>query len=282
VKKIIAAAAFAVIGTTSIASAADMAAKAPMYKAAPAVVSDWSGFYIGVNGGGGWSANNNGTLTGTDTGAGGILSPFGVPATFAAIGMPLGSSGGGLVGGQIGYNWQAANWVYGIEADGDWANITRSGTIVAGGGVGFNPGFAQVTVTGTSKLQGLETIRGRIGFLATPQFLLFATGGLALGQEQLTLQAVCPTCVPPLPSAGQTGINTTSTTQAGYAVGAGAEWKFVQHWTIKAEYLYVGLGNQHSTIAYNYGPISTGTLTTKQNYNIARVGLNYQFGASPY
>jgi outer membrane immunogenic protein len=49
-------------------------------------------------------------------------------------------------------------------------------------------------------------------------------------------------------------------------------------WSVKAEYLYVGLGNQSSTITYNYGGASTGTLTAKQNYNIARVGVNRHFG----
>jgi outer membrane immunogenic protein len=263
------------------ALAADMApasyTKAPA--AMPAAVYSWTGWYIGVNGGAGWSANNNGTLTGTDAGGGGILAPFGVPQTFSAVGLPLGSSSGGLAGGTVGYNWQMANWVFGIEADADWAGIKSANSIVAGGGVGFRPGSSQVTVTGTNKLQGLETIRGRIGFLATPQFLLFATGGLALGQENVTLQELCPTCVPPVPSAGITGINTTSTTQAGYAVGAGGEWKFAPHWSFKAEYLYIGLGNQSTTVPYTYtGTPSTATLTIKQNYNIARVGVNYQFG----
>lgn len=230
-----------------------------------------------MNGGGGWSANNNATLTAVDPGGFGTLFPFGVPSTFPSIGLPLGSSGG-LGGVQVGYNWQKANWVFGLEADGDWAGIKSSNAITAGGGIGFNPGATPVTVTGTSKLQGLETFRGRIGLLATPQFLLFATGGLALGQEQVTLQAVSPFGAPPLPSAGQTGINTTSTTQAGYAVGAGAEWKVAPQWSVKAEYLYIGLGNQSSTISYNYGPASTATLTVKENYNIARVGVNYQFG----
>jgi outer membrane immunogenic protein len=273
---------FGAVVLVAIGAAPALAADLPArtYTKAPVVVApvyNWTGFYVGVNGGGGWSANNNGTLTGTDAGTGGFLAPFGVPQTFSAIGLPL-SSSGGLAGGQIGYNWQMANWVYGFEADGDWAGIKRSTAIVAGGGVGFVPGDSQVTVTGTTKLQGLETIRGRIGFLATPQFLLFATGGLALGQEQVTLQAVCPTCGPSLPSAGQTGINTTSTTQAGYAVGAGAEWKVAPQWSVKAEYLYVGLGNQSTTVTYNYGVASSGTLTVKQNYNIARVGVNYQFG----
>ncbi|MGD0040476.1 MAG: outer membrane beta-barrel protein, partial [Isosphaeraceae bacterium] len=97
----------------------------------------------------------------------------------------------------------------------------------------------KVTVTGTDTLQGLETFRGRFGWVASPQFLIFATGGLALGQDSLTLQAVCPTCNPTLPSAGQTGTNTNSTTRAGYAAGGGFEWMIAPHWSLKLEYLFV-------------------------------------------
>jgi outer membrane immunogenic protein len=263
----------ALIGTPALA--ADMALKAPPPPAAPPCV--WCGWYVGVNAGGGWSANNNGTITGTDTDGGGILAPFGVPQTFAAIGMPLRSSGG-LAGVQVGYNWQTGNWVAGWEADADGAWIKGSNTIVAGGGVGFNPLFQQVTVTGTNKLEGLETFRGRVGFTASPPFLIYATGGLALGQDKLTLQAVCPTCAPPLPSAGQTGVNTTNNTRAGYTVGGGFEWMIAPHWSVKAEYLWVDLGNQSTTIAYNYfGFASTGTLTVKERYNIARAGVNWHF-----
>jgi len=279
--KLLLTAAIASLGQTTVASAADLPArtytKAPVPP--PVVVYNWTGFYLGGNGGYGWSANNNGTITGTDTSTGGILAPFGVPQSLAAIGLPLKSSGG-LAGAQIGYNWQMVNWVFGLEADGDWADLKTSSTIVAGGGVGFNPGFSQVTVTGTKKLEGLETFRGRIGFLATPQFLLYATGGLALGQDKVGLQAVCPTCGPALPSGTQTGINTASDTKAGYAVGAGAEWMFAPQWSVKAEYLFADLGRQSTTIVYNYngGGSSTGTLSTKQTYNIVRLGVNWHFG----
>src|ERR1700757_728059 len=86
------------------ASAADMAA--PPY--------DWTGFYSGLNGGGAWSHkcwNNNNNL--------GVV-------TNAAEGCH--NASGGLVGGQLGYRWQAANWVFGLEAQGDWADLKGSNT----------------------------------------------------------------------------------------------------------------------------------------------------------
>jgi outer membrane immunogenic protein len=256
------------------ASAADLPART--YTKAPVMVGpgyNWTGFYIGVNGGGGWSANNNAYLSGTYTGTSGVFEPFGFTSGVAPLVNSIGlRSAGGLAGGQVGYNWQMANWVFGFEADADWANINGQTNFTGcAAACGFN---VTQSYSAAKKLQGLETIRGRIGFLATPQFLLFATGGLALGQEQVSLQAVCPTCGPVL-----NAVNTSSTTQAGYTVGAGAEWKFIPQWSVKAEYLYVSLGNQSSTVTYIYGGgTSTGTVTAKQNYNIARVGVNYQFG----
>jgi outer membrane immunogenic protein len=262
----------ALIGTPALA--ADMEFKAPP----PAPACIWCGWYVGLNGGVGEWANSNGVLSGTDTGVGGILEPFGVPLTFSSITIPL-SAGGVLGGVEVGYNWQTGNWVVGLEADADGAWIRGNDTIIAGGGVGFVPGDAKVTVTGTDTLQGLETFRGRFGWVASPQFLIFATGGLALGQDSLTLQAVCPTCNPTLPSAGQTGTNTNSTTRAGYAAGGGFEWMIAPHWSLKLEYLFVDLGSQSSTFTYTYptAQTSTATLTVRDRYNIARAGINWHF-----
>ena len=94
--------------STAGAFAADLAAR-PYTKAPPVVAAlyDWSGFYIGINGGGVWSHkcwdNNN---------LGGI-----VVAPVVAEGCH--DATGGTVGGQIGYRWQAASWVFGLEAQGN-------------------------------------------------------------------------------------------------------------------------------------------------------------------
>lgn len=111
-KKIIVAT-LAVLGTASIATAADMAVKAPPM--APAPATDWSGFYIGVHGGWGWNGTNdwdvNGQMVGTNNLTGG--------SNWDAL-------HGGLVGGQIGYNWQAGRVVFGLQGDGSWADIKGS------------------------------------------------------------------------------------------------------------------------------------------------------------
>jgi len=115
---------------------------------------------------------------------------------------------------------------------------------------------------------------------ATPSLLLYATGGLALGQTELSSSAFCSTCTPPSFTQPNT-TNQITKTSAGWTVGAGAEWVFTPRWSLKAEYLYVDLGNNSSTISYAYPVPATNnsTLTsTVHNYeNIVRGGINYHF-----
>src|ERR1700730_8213387 len=109
-KKILVAGIAAAALSGAPALAADMPVRAPVYKTAPAPVFNWSGFYIGVNGGGGWGHehwNDN-----TAVGGGAPVPPF--------------HSSGGVFGGQIGYRWQQNQFVFGIEGTGDWADISST------------------------------------------------------------------------------------------------------------------------------------------------------------
>ena len=97
------------VGAAAPAVAADLPARAHVYTKAPAMVQaayDWSGFYIGINGGG---ATSN-----IDWNADG----FGDEGSHHAT--------GGTVGGQIGYRWQMSSWVFGLEAQGNWADFKGS------------------------------------------------------------------------------------------------------------------------------------------------------------
>jgi outer membrane immunogenic protein len=135
----------ALLALASAAAAADLPAPQPYYKA-PAFAPPpalWSGFYLGVNGGGGFGSSN------WDT-AGSI------------------NTSGGLVGGTVGYNYQISHFVVGVEGDIDWAGISGSTTTAA-----CPPGCK----TGDS---WLGTARGRIGY-AADRFLPYVTGGVAFG-----------------------------------------------------------------------------------------------------
>ena len=97
-------------GAAAPVSAADLAAR-PYTKAPPmvAAIYDWSGFYIGANGGYGWSRQ--------------CVDVAAINGVAAVFGEGCNDKGGGIVGGQIGYRWQAGTWVFGLEAQGDWANL---------------------------------------------------------------------------------------------------------------------------------------------------------------
>lgn len=109
---------------------------------------DWSGIYVGGNGGGGWS----------DT-----------TFDFKAAGVLLGAHPtGALAGGQVGFNVQRGSWVFGAEYDGDWSGLR-------------DHGVAPVAVDVVTKLHDLQTLTGRLGY-AYNNVLVYAKGGWATGE----------------------------------------------------------------------------------------------------
>jgi outer membrane immunogenic protein len=140
---------------TVSATAADLGAR-PMPVKAPVVAApawSWTGFYIGINGGGVWH-RAKADITDLNTPDSTTAKAFG--ATF---------------GGQAGFNWQVERFVLGIEADWNWVDASDT--------VGF-PGFDPV-LTFTSKLSSLATVRGRLGVTLSPT-MIYATGGFAAGK----------------------------------------------------------------------------------------------------
>ena len=130
-----------------------------------------------------------------------------------------------------------------------------------------------LTTNATRELDWLGTFRGRVGYHRRP-FLVYATGGLAVGEHKLGIGISDPTATPPANL-----FNQNSSTSVGWTVGAGAEWMFARQWSLKAEYLYVDLGNISSTINYAYAPANTSSLTgtVHDRDNIVRGGINYHF-----
>jgi outer membrane immunogenic protein len=202
-------AATAALVAAAPAFAADLppaAAPVPYYKAPPVEpIATWQGFYIGLEGGGGWGHTTQTDTTGFSSGRYDVS--------------------GGLVGGTLGYNWQFNQVVFGLEGDGSWADIngSTSGGGFCGGGGG----------TCTAKLDALGTVRGRVGY-AFGNVLPFVTGGLAIadinGSEGGGLN---------------TAVGSGSSTVTGWTVGGGLEWMVVPHWSIKGEYLYTDFGHQN-------------------------------------
>jgi outer membrane immunogenic protein len=155
---------------------------------------------------------------------------------------------GGFVGDTLGYNWQFTNIVAGIEVDGAWADVNATRT-------GLDPLVGLITAT--AKIDALATVRGRVG-VAFDQVLLYGTGGLALADTKISASAL--------------GITISDTkTQTGWTVGAGVEWMFLPHWSLKAEYLYRSF--ESVSLFENFAPVSTGTL----KINSGQFGINYHF-----
>jgi outer membrane immunogenic protein len=261
------------------ALAADLPART--YTKAPVYVDpgyDWTGFYIGLNGGYSWGNSSNTFTAGTV-----LISP-------ASNRMD-----GWVFGGQAGYNWQFnKSWVFGIEGDIDatgqdgTATLGPLSTVVvtvpAPGALALPTRTVTTTTTGTfeDKLPWLATLRGRIGVLPSDRVLLYVTGGLAVGEVKSTSSVTTGTTTalsfgtaPAPTSAG--ALAGSSSTQAGWTIGVGIEGAIAGNWTAKLEYLYVDLGTVNNTFA-GLAPFAPLTISSHVTDNILRAGINYRFG----
>ena len=230
------------LGIVTPASAADLPART-YTKAPPPVLApmyDWSGFYIGANGGWGESRNCWGI----------------VPLAGAVIPDGCVSKSGGLLGGQVGYRWQTGPAVFGLEAQGDWANINGSHVSI------FNPAFT----TGTA-LDGLGLFTGQIGY-AWNATLLYLKGGAAVTSNSAFINSTL----------GGVGIASASSTRWGGTVGIGGEYGFSPNWTVGLEYdhLFMGDANNSFSVA---NPLLAGALNRiSQDVDMVTLRFNYKFG----
>lgn len=149
-------------------------------------------------------------------------------------------SSGELVGGTFGYNFQTGSTVLGLEGDIDWSGIRGSSGVV--NGVNYH-----------DYLNWISTVRGRVG-IAFDRFLPYVTGGAAFGGSKENITA-------------PQGTLNGSDTSAGWTVGAGLEYGITPNVSLKAEYLYVDLGNAT--------PISGERTDLKAN--VVRGGVNWRF-----
>jgi outer membrane immunogenic protein len=200
----------AIVTLMGAANAADMGRRAAMpTKAVPYVqMYNWTGAYIGINGGAAWGR-----------------------ADFSAAPGDF-NTRGGMIGGTVGYNWQANQTVFGLEGDLDWAN--NRGSVACGG------------TTCETRNNWLGTARGRIGY-AFDRIMPYVTGGLAVGNVKNSIAA----------------LGESSTTKAGYALGGGIEAALVGPWTAKVEYLYADLGRASAPL----GDVRFRTNTVRAGLN---------------
>ncbi|KYK45012.1 hypothetical protein A1D31_12450 [Bradyrhizobium liaoningense] len=235
------------LGLAAPASAADLAARP--YTKAPAPVAtiyDWSGFYIGINGGGGTSRK---------------CWDFVTPATGVLVGEGCHNATGGTVGGQVGYRWQSTNWVFGFEGQGNWADFTGDNISAVSG------------LRNQSTIDSFGLITGQIGY-AWNNVLLYVKGGAAVVGDRYRTYDVA------------TGLefDRANETRWGGTLGVGVEFGFAPNWSVGFEYDHIFLG--HRTIDFtgsgNFVAAPLGAFTASnrigQDVDIGLIRLNYRWG----
>ncbi|MCB1544937.1 MAG: porin family protein [Rhodoblastus sp.] len=286
-----AAAALAAVAIASSAFAADLPSrKAPL--AAPPAFLNWSGWYAGLNIGGAFGQSNS-VISSTPayvTSLNSFATEFGILAAIGANGVLQGDKGGVIGGGQVGYVMQSGNLVAGLEADLQGSTARSGGSAVTHGYDILLEGI-HTHMAGSTRLDWFGTLRGRLGYLASPSLLLYGTGGLAYGgvHSSATVTAVDS----PAPLGWIAGLSDSwgvagsrSKVKAGWTLGAGGEWMFAPNWSARLEYLYYDLGRASHRIGVLtngtsvWGPmfLAPASISARIDGHIVRAGLNYHFG----
>ena len=207
------------------ASAADLApwpyAKAPALAYA---TYNWAGLYVGGHLGGSWT-NESWTNTA-------LTAPFGD----LAPGQGFGQRGGGVFGGgQLGYNWQASNYVFGLE--GTLSGLDNHGTLL-------NTVFGARDDVFSWRTSMMATIAGRVGYAANNNLFYFK-GGYAGVYNRLAVSDVTPPFV---------GSGAAAQWNNGWTVGAGWEYGITQNWIVGLEYDYATFATTRFQLAGTAAP----------------------------
>jgi outer membrane immunogenic protein len=249
-KKILIAAALVGLGASS-AFAADMAPAPGMYAKSPVMSSvyNWSGLYLGANLGGGWSNANLTDVTGD--------------ALFAALapGDSFSNRMSGVIGGgQIGYNWQVASWVFGLEAMFDGAGIKGSQF----------PAFGAQDDYFTTRIRSMVMLTGRIGY-AFNNWLPYVKGGYATGEVRASVLDTNAANGSPV------GSGAGSSWRSGGTVGVGLEYGFGGNWSAAVEYDYVRFNGDRYELGDTTGSYLVNVRANQINIITGR--LNYHFNS---
>jgi outer membrane immunogenic protein len=262
-KLVLAVAALAVSAVS--ASAADLAARPYTKAPAPMIAAayDWSGFYIGVNGGGAWSRKCW------------DINPFSITTPVVGTINVAGSEGchtasGATVGGQVGYRWQSASWVFGVEAQGNWADLR-------GSNLTQNAFFAGTGIANRSRIDAIGLFTGQVGY-SWNTFLLYVKGGAAVAHDKYD-SFLTTAFGGQLPSfVASRG----SETRWGGVVGVGGEYAFTSNWSLALEYDHLFMGSRDVAMAYDpalFVPaLANHSDRIRQDVDMVTLRLNYRFG----
>ena len=249
---------------------------------ADGAVHNFAGAYIGLNAGAAWGSSRYATDPGclADPTADAVFCN-GAPDPSAVNGDAVAASGtgdlssSGFTGGiEGGYSWQTGNVVYGGE--GDFGAFDLGASTSPTGIFPFVFAGTSYALTESMSTNWLATLRGRLGYTATPELLLYATGGLAFtdfkfssGYSDNAISVLFP---------GGTGFGKKSGVAAGWTVGGGGEWLLDGNWSIKAEYLYLDFGSMTVAVPVSNTAAFAQTMQVEADLSaqVARVGINYR------
>jgi len=230
---------------------------------------------------------NPGGAETTSSGSGTQLNasgPFGINPTTSVGGTFHGT--GGLAGGQLGYNYQTGNLVFGVEGEGYWSGMTRTYDSISNIYAG-NTLYGIDSVHNQTKNKSDYTIAGRMG-IAFDRTLIYGKAGWAWGKfdvfdKRAFDYANCGgTCLP-----GSFNSYSWGGTLNGPLFGIGIEYAITQNWTAKLEYNYIMFGASSSPVTRCASTLGSPTLcqpygssTLSADKQLFKFGLNYLFNAA--
>ncbi|HKA76438.1 MAG TPA: outer membrane protein [Pseudolabrys sp.] len=244
--------------TNPTVNAADLPTKASAYNAPVAATFSWTGCYIGGNLGGAWSREKADTTS----------------ITSGQLPTLVNQNASSVIGGvNAGCNYQFdPHWVIGGEGDWSWTKLNANASVptfnqnglpTSGGGAAFS-----------ADTKWLASIRGRVGWVAMPNTLVYFTGGAAWAKvDYAAVDAFlrgCPNCAP----------TSFSHTKTGYVLGGGVDYAVTNNWIVRAEYLYYHFGGESSVGFFpdivGGGPGANFHWSDLQIHEV-RLGVNYKF-----
>jgi outer membrane immunogenic protein len=273
------------------AMAADIPVKAPIVRPVVAPAFTWSGCYVGGNAGWvGSRTTHNTSPSGAYLNAAGVLAPPNALGTGLLTGDLVSAqhsytsdNSSWEAGAQVGCNQQWGSFVAGLEGDFNWSGARTTVNAFFAPFPSANPLFtiSQATETISTRMDWFSTLRAR-GGLAFDRWLVFATGGLAIGHFRSDTGIVYGANGTSPVFANSAHFGSSEQTRVGFAVGGGFEYAFDNNWSAKAEYLFMDFGTwsyaSPLTGPAGVAPGYSWTTSVRSREHIARVGINYRFG----
>jgi outer membrane immunogenic protein len=228
------------LGMAAPAFAADLPART--YTKAPVMIPalyDWSGWYVGINGG--WGTQNR-------------CFDFTTPGGAFLASEGCHNASGGVAGGQLGYRWEMNSWVFGLEAQGDWAGLSGSNASIA------FPGDVN-----RSRMDAFGLFTGQIGY-AWNTTLLYVKGGAAVVADRNDILF-----------GGAVAATAPGDNRWGSTVGVGVEYSFYPNWSVGVEYDHIFISNELAPFTTPAG-LFAGTDRIHGDADIVTARINYRFG----